>query len=507
MSAFLVICRTLCETAVVLLSEVLALPVMLRAKPKVLVAPRVDATVRWVHSSEIYEIAPLLRGGELLLTTGLGLEDRDPAALVAYVDGLAAAHVAGLAIELGRSLPEVPPAVLGAAQARQLPLIALTDIVPFVEITAAADEQIVHAEVEMLRRADQIGRALTESLAVDGGELTSLVDTLAATVGCEVRLQTLDGGELAASAPQAVDSTVDTAVIGLPVRGVSVAQLHLFGASARTVEAVSARAPSVFAVALLRSGDLVGRASEMHRLVESARSGHEDTAGIGQMLRRSGLVAGARDCWLVVATDPVTVRALLDTARDAGWVAATVSVPAEGGCVAVLGAKGVEQPAKAVVQARALAMRALSGYPSARASIGAAVTSTAELGTSIRSALSTYRLLARTSGSTPAVAQVRCAWELPEANLLAELGVSLTDLLGDPLSALRGQGAAPPDSLLHTLQAFYDCAENRTMTAQRLGIRRNSLYQRLDRIERLLGVAADDAQLRPMLRLSSRLTR
>jgi purine catabolism regulator len=85
MEAFLVVCRTLCKTAVVLLSEVLALPVMLRAKPKVLVAPRVDATVRWVHSSEIYEIAPLLRGGELLLTTGLGLEDRDPAALVSRV--------------------------------------------------------------------------------------------------------------------------------------------------------------------------------------------------------------------------------------------------------------------------------------------------------------------------------------------------------------------------------------------------------------------------------------
>ncbi len=397
--------------------------------------------------------------------------------------------------------------MLGAAQARQLPLIALTGIVPFVEITAAADEQIVHAEVEMLRRADQIGRALTESLAVDGGELTSLVDTLAATVGCEVRLQTLDGGELAASAPAGRrlnrGHRGDWTTGSRGQRGAAT----LFGASARTVEAVSGRAPSVFAVALLRSGDLVGRASEMHRLVESARSGHEDTAGIGQMLRRSGLVAGARDCWLVVATDPVTVRALLDTARDTGWVAATVSVPAEGGCVAVLGAKGVEQPAKAVVQARALAMRALSGYPSARASIGAAVTSTAELGTSIRSALSTYRLLARTSGSTPAVAQVHCAWEVPEANLLAELGVSLTDLLGDPLSALRGQGAAPPDSLLHTLRAFYDCAENRTMTAQRLGIRRNSLYQRLDRIERLLGVAADDAQLRPMLRLSSRLTR
>ncbi|TKA13077.1 hypothetical protein FCI23_03585 [Actinacidiphila oryziradicis] len=70
-----------------------------------------DRPVRWVHSSEIYEIGPLLSGGELLLTTGLGLAGADPGARRHWVRQLAARDVAGVAFEIGRSLPDVPAEV------------------------------------------------------------------------------------------------------------------------------------------------------------------------------------------------------------------------------------------------------------------------------------------------------------------------------------------------------------------------------------------------------------
>ncbi|WP_100524836.1 PucR family transcriptional regulator ligand-binding domain-containing protein [Mycobacteroides abscessus] len=58
--------------------ELLGFEVFRQADPLVVAGEQsLDRPVRWVHSSEIYEIWPLLAGGELLLTTGLGLGAAD----------------------------------------------------------------------------------------------------------------------------------------------------------------------------------------------------------------------------------------------------------------------------------------------------------------------------------------------------------------------------------------------------------------------------------------------
>ena len=73
------------EPVALTLADVLAHPALVQCRPAVLAGDPTTRTVRWVHSSDIYEIAPLLRGGELLLTTGLGLVDSTPDELRAYV--------------------------------------------------------------------------------------------------------------------------------------------------------------------------------------------------------------------------------------------------------------------------------------------------------------------------------------------------------------------------------------------------------------------------------------
>ena len=70
-------------------AEVLALPVLRQSRPHVVAGSTgLDRPVRWAHVAEIAEIAPLLRGGELVLTTGVALPD-DGAALAQYVTDLA----------------------------------------------------------------------------------------------------------------------------------------------------------------------------------------------------------------------------------------------------------------------------------------------------------------------------------------------------------------------------------------------------------------------------------
>jgi purine catabolism regulator len=96
-------------------AEILALDPLRRGAPQVVVAAdRLDTPVRWVHVIELAEAAHLLRGGELVLSTGIALPD-DPAGLARYVADLASVGVSALAVELGSRYAQPPgcPGVSG----------------------------------------------------------------------------------------------------------------------------------------------------------------------------------------------------------------------------------------------------------------------------------------------------------------------------------------------------------------------------------------------------------
>ena len=82
---------------------------LVRAQPSVLSGhDHLDHAVRWVHTADLYDIAPLLRGDEMLLTNGVGLINVDESARRVYVRRLAESGVAGLCFEVGRTFAEVP---------------------------------------------------------------------------------------------------------------------------------------------------------------------------------------------------------------------------------------------------------------------------------------------------------------------------------------------------------------------------------------------------------------
>src|SRR5260370_22075844 len=82
-------------------AQVLALDAVRRGQPRVVAAAhRLHTPVRWVHAIEFADAARLLRGGELVLATGIVLPDED-ALLDAYVADLAAVGVSALAVQLG----------------------------------------------------------------------------------------------------------------------------------------------------------------------------------------------------------------------------------------------------------------------------------------------------------------------------------------------------------------------------------------------------------------------
>src|ERR1700722_6222431 len=165
------------------LAEVLAMEVCRRGRPVVVAgADRLDTPVRWVHAIELTDVARLLRGGELVLSTGIALPD-DERLLAAYVTELAEVGVAGLAVELGRRYAgSLPAALVAAAGQSGLPLVAFEHEVAVIEITEAVHARIIDAQLEELRVSERLHEMFTE-LSVAGASAEEVVQQAATLPG------------------------------------------------------------------------------------------------------------------------------------------------------------------------------------------------------------------------------------------------------------------------------------------------------------------------------------
>ncbi|WP_199435088.1 PucR family transcriptional regulator [Qaidamihabitans albus] len=178
-------------------AEVLALPVIRHGGPRVVAgANGLHGRVRWVHVAEVADIAHLLKGGELVLTTGIALPD-DDAALREYVEELAGVGVTGLVVELVRHWSDrLPPALLRAADEQDLPLVTLSRETRYVTVTEAVNGLIVDAQVTELRAAEQVHETFT-ALTVSGAEPDVVLREVARLTGQPVVLETLSHEVLA----------------------------------------------------------------------------------------------------------------------------------------------------------------------------------------------------------------------------------------------------------------------------------------------------------------------
>ncbi|MFI9163290.1 PucR family transcriptional regulator [Kitasatospora aureofaciens] len=172
-------------------ARVLDLEVMRRGLPQVVAgADHLERPVRWVHVSELPDVAGMLQGGELVLTTGIALpEDRE--GLARYVRDLDEVGVAGLVVEFGRRYFEsLPRALVHAAEQRGLPLVTLRREVRFVAVTEAVHALVVNAQLEQLRISESVHQVFNE-LVVEGAEPSEVIRQVARMAGAPVVLENL----------------------------------------------------------------------------------------------------------------------------------------------------------------------------------------------------------------------------------------------------------------------------------------------------------------------------
>jgi len=148
-----------------------------------------DSPVRWIHVSELRDPTPWLEGGELLLTTGLGL-GTSPAGQVAYVRRLSAAGLAGLGFGVGLGFEAVPRAVMTVADRLGFPVLAIPYELPFIAVTKFGFSRLVGAQLELMTDALEVHERLA-AIVLDGDGLEPLLDALHSCTGCS--LQVVDG--------------------------------------------------------------------------------------------------------------------------------------------------------------------------------------------------------------------------------------------------------------------------------------------------------------------------
>ncbi|CAN5202071.1 PucR family transcriptional regulator [soil metagenome] len=156
--------------------------------------------IRWVHLSELEDPTPWLRGGELMLTTGIAVGGT-AARQRAYLKRLVDAGLSGLGFGTGFSFRKVPKALLEAADGAGFALFEVPYPVPFIAITEAVFARLVAEQHDLLSRSLDAEHALTRAV-LEGHGIEGVIHAL--TEATEAWALLLDlYGEAVAAVPRA----------------------------------------------------------------------------------------------------------------------------------------------------------------------------------------------------------------------------------------------------------------------------------------------------------------
>ncbi|ANJ06078.1 PucR family transcriptional regulator [Streptomyces parvulus] len=497
-------------------AEVLALPVLAGGGPRVVVgADRVDRPVRWVHVTELTDPASFLKGGELVLTTGMPLPD-DPAGVRRYVDELADVGAAALVIELVRRYHRPPHALVAACRARGLPLVTLAEDVNFLEVTQVVHALILGGQADAMRRTQRVHEAFT-ALTLRGAGPGDVVRAAAEMSGRTVVLENLVHRALACGPS---DSTAGAALTGWERRsrttpatdraalsgpeGWLVAPVEYrgegWGRVAMLPEAGRAFGPedvtvlerTAMALTIARLTDATPWERTAHRTAlrdlserrhRSPADARARAAALGLPVEESRFVAVLAD--LPGEEDAQAAEARLAEELSASGARALVGLlsPARLG---VLLALRPEPPWREAVER--LSRGLLEAAPGATVSAGSPAP---DLDGVARSFCEAARVAEATEpgGPTPPGRSFHERSDIGLRRLLFALrdDTRVQEYAERQLGRLLDHDARHGTDLLATLRGYLDAAGNKTVAARSAGLSRETVYQRLRTIERLLG--------------------
>jgi PucR family transcriptional regulator, purine catabolism regulatory protein len=524
----------------------LALPALRRGLPEVLAgARRLDRPVRWAHAAEVRNIAELLKGGELLLTTGMGWPDR-AGEQRRFIGELADREVAALVVEPGPALSAVPKPVIDEAERRGLPLVVLRRGVPFVEVTEAVHSEVLARQLQLLRRGEEIHQRFMD-LMLEGEGIDTVLQVLAETIADPVVLEDARGELLYHARHRTHDADVVAAWEALRGGGDGCYAVETptgdAGGPGRLV-ALSLDSPldEFDRVAVDRAAGVIALASlrtnQQQLLSLRERGGFLAELAAGDLrpreaaARAEALAFAPGDAPLLplsIAIVPAPRRDPEERAAALAWRDARRELGGRS-MPALFGARPGAGEVLALVACGGSARKNNGNGAGARAEAAAIAADAIHRAIAHhfgRSARAIVVAGPASRGWDDAAEGLRCAstavaaarrvtpkpWHDAAApdleRLLATLAddESLRDFVGRRLGPLVEHDARRKHRLLPTLEAFCAHGGHKAETARTLHLGRQALYHRLDRIEELLDADLDDEDTRLGLHLALRARR
>jgi purine catabolism regulator len=167
-------------------ADVLKRPLFQQAK-LVAGAKGLTRPIHWVHVLEVSNAASLVNGGELILTTGVGLGSTEES-LLQFVRQLVESQVSGLCIELGQRFTEIPTIILRYAEEHDFPVIVFEKEVRFIDITQDIHAYIINRHHQQLLALEAISNQFLQ-LTLRPQGILQILKLLHQETGCPVWLR------------------------------------------------------------------------------------------------------------------------------------------------------------------------------------------------------------------------------------------------------------------------------------------------------------------------------
>lgn len=486
-------------------------------------SPGSAAEITFAVSTELAHPGRWLSGGELVLTTGIGVP-LDSGGRRAYVRELVEAGAAAVGFGVGLSHDEIPADVIEEADAAGIALLEIPLPTPFAAVVKSVMNRLAEQQYESVVLASRAQPRMTR--AAIGGGVAATVHELSVACGAPVVL--LDRGvNVSALSPSSTPPDVITAVTALVRR-----QLATGGVPDSSVAPADSGTLVVQSIRVGRRthGYLAAAFSGDPRPVDQVLIGHANSLlalDFEKPLRlhaeQNRVNTGALQILLTRGTDLTLAREVVDNAADESRRIRVLTVLDCPRVATVYDAvddalTAAGRPAFLLAQDRrggtgsllvvlrgtddaAFADRLLDDVPSSvrrRLSIGLSVDHDVAR---IEEAVEQSRMAAvstdRCGAAVEAAAVIgRTLLAVPESRRVLD---NLATVLVDPLAAYDAEHHT---ELVSSLRAYLEANGQWEAAATALGVHRHTLRSRVSRIEEVLGCDLGSARVRAELLLA-----
>lgn len=169
---------------------------------------RLGWDISWCAPAETIDPTPFLSDNVLLLTNGIGLNIEDQRTWTAYVERLVRVRVAAIAFGTGTAHRLIPPGLVRAATALDVPLLEIPQSVPFLQVHRHVTTVLDVERYTAVNRSWELAQECAQ-LAASGSHLQLILDAAAQAAEGDLAIVDAAGAVIARSPSASVWTGAD----------------------------------------------------------------------------------------------------------------------------------------------------------------------------------------------------------------------------------------------------------------------------------------------------------